>query len=145
MVLLTTQLKIGEAAMPPILFFDGHCNFCNAVVDFTIRHEKGPIVHFSALQSTFAKEFFEREKINIATLDTAYFYDKKILWTKADVAMAISHFLKWPYSSIKLLKYLPTKWRIKSYDIFAKKRYSLFGRAEVCRFYSINERARFLE
>lgn len=40
-----------------ILFYDGDCVFCNASVQFALKHRKKNSIYFSALQSELAKKF----------------------------------------------------------------------------------------
>lgn len=38
----------------PILFYDGECGFCNASVQFVLRHEATPVLSFAPLQGETA-------------------------------------------------------------------------------------------
>ena len=39
----------------PVLFFDGVCNVCNGTIQFILKHEREPILHFAPLQSKAAQ------------------------------------------------------------------------------------------
>src|SRR5437868_2619150 len=38
-----------------IVYFDGHCNVCNAFIDFLIRHDTRRVLKFAPLQGSTAR------------------------------------------------------------------------------------------
>ncbi len=40
----------------PLLFYDGDCGFCNAAIQFVLRHERAPVLNFAPLQGSTAAQ-----------------------------------------------------------------------------------------
>lgn len=129
----------------PIFFFDGLCNLCNAMVDLSLRFEKKPDIMFSSLQSGFAQDFLKNYDVEASNLATAYFYKNGKVYTKAQVPIQLSGYLKFPLNMLGLLQFVPEKLRDILYDFVAQRRYAIFGKRESCRVATEAERLRFLE
>ncbi|NGP46589.1 DUF393 domain-containing protein [Bacillaceae bacterium SIJ1] len=51
----------------PIVFFDGECSFCDAAVQFLIRHDPNKRLYFASLQSDLAANLLDSKlKKNVA-------------------------------------------------------------------------------
>ena len=55
----------------PVILFDGVCNYCNAMVNFAIRHDKKAILKFAPLQSEAGRRLKEKYKIPGAIVGAA--------------------------------------------------------------------------
>ncbi len=113
--------------MENILFFDGHCGFCDRAVQRVIRFERRSTIRFSPLQSDFSKRFFSERGIHIA-VDSVVFYDRGKVFTKGKALCAVMQHLKWPYPWLgKVIQILPNLLVDAVYDLVAKNRQRLAG------------------
>ncbi|MGB5848252.1 MAG: DCC1-like thiol-disulfide oxidoreductase family protein [Ignavibacteriaceae bacterium] len=127
-----------------IILFDGVCNFCNFWVNFIIDRDKKNTFIFAAMQSDSGQKLLQEFKL------IAYDFDSFVLivndqhFTKSTAALMISKNLK---SIVKLLYpliILPRPIRDFFYDLIAKNRYKFFGKRDICRMPTENEKKRFL-
>lgn len=127
----------------PIILFDGVCNFCNGVVQFIIKNDKNAYFKFASLQSSFGEKLL-LEHPELTNLDTVILLNYNKIETHSNAALSIVKSLEgWP----KLLYcfiLVPTPIRNFFYKQFAKKRYKLFGKSEVCMIPTKEIRDRFL-
>lgn len=128
--------------MAKIIFFDGVCNMCNGVVDFVLSHEKKSQFQFAALQGETAKNQLEERYQN--DLRTLVVLDEGKILIESDGVFHILRFMKAPWNWLSVLRFFPKWLRDAGYRFISKNRYALFGKREVCRLPSKEERARFL-
>lgn len=128
--------------MAKIIFFDGVCNMCNGVVDFVLRHEKHPEFQFATLQSNQATLLIDAHYQK--DLSTIVVFDDGKTFTQSDAVFHILRFMKAPWSWLSIVRFFPRWIRDWAYRVVSKNRYTLFGKREVCRLPSKEERARFL-
>ncbi len=127
-----------------IILFDGVCNFCNFWVNFIIYRDKDDIFKFAALQSEAGQKLLQEYKLNVSDFDTFVLIVNDKHFTKSTAALKISKNLK---SFVKLLYpliILPRPIRDFFYDLIAKNRYKFFGRRDICRIPTEEERDKFL-
>jgi predicted DCC family thiol-disulfide oxidoreductase YuxK len=129
-----------------VVFIDGECVFCNRVVPFILAHDPRGLFHFGHLQGALASEVLSRHGRKARDADSIYVlvgagtHDEQLLW-EGRAARAILPRLFW---SAAPLKWVPLPILDFCYRAFAKRRYRLFGRYDVCHVPSPKERARFL-
>ena len=109
----------------PIIFYDGDCGFCNKTVQFVLNREKNQEIHFSALQSDFAKSFFKKLGVGEIDLSTFYFWDGKKLNNRSTAALKVLNHLKFPYNLGKTGWLCPRFIRDGIYSMIAKRRMRL--------------------
>ena len=129
--------------MNNIVLFDGVCNLCNRSVDFVIRHEKSHKLQFASLQSDVGKSIVNKSGLDEIPDSVMLYVDGKLL-IRSDAVLAISTYLKQPYTYGIIFKYVPKILRDSVYNLIAKNRYRWFGKKETCRVPSADERERFL-
>ena len=105
----------------PILLYDGDCTMCNASIQFILRHEKSNTLKFSSLEKIDSK-FPHLKKSTEALPDAIHLLLKDKVLIESDAVIAISDYLKWPYSMIKFLKIVPKAIRDIAYRAVAKRR-----------------------
>lgn len=115
-----------------IIFFDGHCNLCNGLVNFVIRRDKKAHFRFCALQNTKAVESLTKYQI-IKGIDSIIYLEKGLLYEKSSAVLRICRKLNWPWPFFFILVVIPSFIRNAVYDMVAKKRYKWFGRRANCR------------
>lgn len=128
-----------------VLFYDGVCGLCDRMVQFVLRHDRGPRFDFAALQSELAARELGRFGRDPRDLDSVYVLtaDGRLL-RKARAILFTLRQLGLPWSLGAAFGVLPTALLDWLYDRVAKNRYRLFGKRESCRLPSAEERSRFL-
>lgn len=129
----------------PVVLFDGLCNLCNAWVDFVLRHDGGAGIRFAALQSEVAKRILEDNGCPEVPGDTVVLLDDAGVWTESGAALRILRMLRFPYRLLHALVVVPRPIRDRGYRWVARHRYRWFGKRDVCRVPTPDERERFLE
>lgn len=127
-----------------ILLFDGYCNFCSSTVQFIIKKEKAPSIHFASLQSDVGKQLLLKYGIDVATIDSLVFIENNNAYVKSTAALRISKYLKLAYPLLYAFIIVPTFIRNWVYDYIAKNRYKWFGKSESCMLPSDEQKQRFL-
>jgi predicted DCC family thiol-disulfide oxidoreductase YuxK len=128
----------------PILLFDGVCNLCNVAVDFVIKHEKEPNIHFTSIQSTFGQKILFDFNIVSTKLNTLYVFDDNKLLSKSTAVLFLAKQLKNPWLILSYFSVFPKAFLDFFYDIIAQNRYKLFGKKEFCSIPTLADKARFL-
>ena len=128
----------------PILIFDGVCNICNGAVDFIMRHEAKPRIKFTSFQGEAGSKILAQFGKNPNQVDTLYFLEKGILYSKSTAVLRIARYLKTPWNWAYSFIGIPNGIRDWMYNQFAQNRYRLFGKKESCRIPTLEERARFV-
>lgn len=125
-----------------LVFFDGHCHFCNGSVNFTQKRDKRRRIFYSPLQGSTAARVLPHLDANHPE-SVVYFRKGKIFY-KSSAALMIARDLDglWPVFSILLL--IPAYLRNLVYTYIAKHRYHWFGRRESCKIPEPWEKAYYL-
>lgn len=135
-----------NSSLPPdqtILFFDGVCGMCNRFVDFILRHDTQGKILLSPLQGETARERLSTE--DCIDLKSVVLWDEH---GKTRFSTAVVHVLGHLGGVWKILSWMlwliPLPIRHLGYRFVASQRYRVFGKKEVCRMPTQEERARFL-
>lgn len=131
---------------PPVMLFDGHCNLCNAAVDFVLSHERAPEMKFASLQSEAGRALLAKRGVAVpdGDPDTVMFVEGDRVLERSDAAMAVARRLRFPWSVAGAFGWVPRALRDGVYKWIARNRYRWFGRKETCRIATPAEKARFL-
>ena len=128
----------------PILLFDGHCNLCNAWVNFIVKRDSSSTIRFASLQSLAGKRLLEEHKINPNYVDSLVFFEEDEVSLSSTAALRILAYLDgWERHLINLI-FLPRTLRDLVYRFVAKNRYKWFGRKEHCMVPTVELNKRFL-
>ncbi len=127
-----------------IILFDGVCNFCNATVNFIMARDNKDTFRFAALQSDIGIELQKKFGFDPNNLSTFILVEEDRYYTKTTAALRVAKKLKFPWYLGYVFIIIPPFIRNVSYNIIAKYRYKWFGRREVCRIPTAEERAKFL-
>lgn len=129
-----------------ILFFDGVCHLCNGLVDFLIKRissgQRAKVLKFAPLQGETAKKILSPEAIG--ELNTVVFYQNGHVFRKSQAILRCMSLLKFPYNLITVFRFIPRQISDLVYNLIAKNRYKWFGKSEVCRLPTAQERQHFL-
>jgi len=127
----------------PIVLFDGVCNYCNAMVNFAIHHDKKAFIKFAPLQSEAGRRLKEKYQVNSA-IDSIILIDKGKIYTHSDAAIRITKYLRWPPKVLYSFIIVPKFIRQPFYKWIARNRYKWFGKKETCMIPTTDVRSRFL-
>lgn len=129
---------------PPIILFDGVCNFCNSAVNFVIKRDKNSALKFATLQSNIAQQMLANQNIPTNDLSSFVFIENEKIYTRSTAALRVCKYLTglWPllYGFIIVPKFL----RDGVYNWVAKNRYRWFGKTKECMIPTPEIKAKFL-
>ncbi|HHD82156.1 MAG TPA: DUF393 domain-containing protein [Campylobacterales bacterium] len=125
-----------------LVLFDGVCNFCEASVNFIIKHDSQKKFHFMTQSSEEAEAFMAQE--GVEELDTIMLFSKGKLYTHSDAALMIAKELEGWHRHFYIFRFVPRLVRDMVYKVAAKYRYKIFGKKEQCMMPSDEVRERFL-
>jgi predicted DCC family thiol-disulfide oxidoreductase YuxK len=129
-----------------IILFDGVCNLCNSAVQFIIKHDKGDVFRFVALQSELGQEILAYIGIDAKNIDSIVLYEPGVAYyCKSDAALKITKSLDGLFSMGIIFKIIPTGIRNSLYDYIAKNRYKWYGKKESCMIPTLELKRKFLE
>lgn len=129
--------------MERVVLFDGVCNFCNASVNFIIRHDHDEKFKFAPLQSEYGRQM--RERFRIADdVDSIILVEGDQVYLHSTAGLRIARTLGGIWSLGYALIVVPRPVRDWFYKMFAKYRYRLFGKKDVCMVPTAEVRERFL-
>jgi predicted DCC family thiol-disulfide oxidoreductase YuxK len=128
-----------------VIFFDGVCKFCNASVNFALKHNSKKHLFFSPLQSNFATTTLKPFGYDVTQVSSVVFLKDGKIYTQSSGAFAICKELDWPWKVVYIFIFVPKFIRDFFYNFIAKRRYQWFGKLDTCRVPSAAERERFLE
>ena len=129
----------------PVILFDGVCNFCNAMVNFIIRHDKKNIFIFAALQSESGKKLLEQYKIDWKANDSFVVIENGKAHIKGNAALKLYNKLPWYWKWTQFFWIVPRFIRDGVYNFIAKNRYKWFGKKEECMIPSAGVKEKFLD
>lgn len=127
-----------------IILFDGVCNLCNSMVNFTIRRDPSGKFKFAALQSDAGKILLKKYDLSENDFDTFVFISDGKYYVKSTAGLKVLKALGGIWKLTYIFIYFPKFLRDFIYDIIAKVRYRVFGKRNVCMIPSENIKERFL-
>lgn len=129
--------------MDRIVLFDGVCNFCNGSVNFIIRNDPDKRFRFAPLQSDVGQKL--RAKFDIGEdVDSIILVEDEQAFMHSTAALHIARGLGGIWSIGYVFILIPAFIRDWFYKLFAKYRYKLFGKRDVCMMPTADVRGRFL-
>ena len=128
-----------------IIFFDGVCNVCDKTGDFILNNDKKNIFYYSSLQSDFSNKFFKskNQKLNFESI--VVFSDDKFLHKSEGIIYILKNLNGFPRIIGFFLNIFPKFISDYFYSLFAKYRYKLFGKMDICKIPTENYITRFYE
>src|SRR6185436_12329071 len=125
------------------ILFDGVCNFCNARINFVIRHDKHDYFRFAPLQSDIAKKILAEHNIDTFTTDSFFLVQNGKVYDRTSAALRIAKHLNDAWKLCYGLLIIPPFIRDVVYRIIAKNRYRWWGKRESCMIPTPEVRAKF--
>lgn len=119
-----------------IVYFDGVCGLCNRFVDFLLKHDKSKSLKLAPLQNSKFKNQTNFDSVVLSINDKEYF--------KSEAAIRAIAALGGGWNVTLMLLVIPKVIRDSVYGVIARNRYKLFGKKDVCRIPTPEERERFI-
>jgi predicted DCC family thiol-disulfide oxidoreductase YuxK len=142
--------QVGSRAL---MLFDGLCGLCNSAVRWVTQQDHGDRFRFAPLQSELTAAILSRHGISreaVLQSNTVYLVldagtERERLLTQSNVTVNMLLLLggRWRVLGY-LLRGVPAFVRNAAYSLFARHRYRLTGRYEVCPLPTDAERMKFL-
>ena len=110
-----------------------------------MKHDKKGYFRFASLQSEFGKECLKRFNMPEDNLSTLILIIGDKFYTRSSGALRIARKLSFPYYLASIFILIPPLIRNFFYTIIANNRYKWFGKRDVCRVPTEEEKTRFLE
>ena len=127
-----------------IILFDGVCNFCNGSVNFIIARDPRNYFKFAPLQSETGQRLLRENGLENKGIDSVVLVEDGKAYTHSTAALRIASRLDGFWKHFSIFSYVPSFARDFFYKLFARYRYSLFGKQEVCMMPTPDMRARFV-
>jgi predicted DCC family thiol-disulfide oxidoreductase YuxK len=129
--------------MERIVLFDGVCNFCNGAVNFIISQDREKRFKFGTLQSEFGQQM--RAKYGIGEdVDSIILIENDQAYMHSTAGLRVAKTLGGIWSLGYAFIIVPAFIRDWFYKLFAKYRYRLFGKKDVCMMPTPDVRERFI-
>ncbi len=129
----------------PIIFFDGVCNYCNALVNFIIRQDRKKIFCFAAMQKGFGQQFLKDHQLPTDRFETFYLLLNEKVYSRSTAALKILARLPWYWKWAQFFWIFPRFIRDFFYNIIARNRYRWFGKKDACMIPKPGLKERFYE
>ena len=128
----------------PILLFDGHCNLCNAWVQFIVKRDSAGTIRFASLQSETGRRLLEEHKIDENYIESLVFFEEERFSVSSNAALRTLSYLDSWQKHLIFLAVVPRSLRDLVYRFSARIRYKWFGRREQCMVPTSELQERFL-
>ena len=128
----------------PILLFDGHCNLCNAWVQYVVKRDSSSTIRFASLQSGAGRRLLEEHKIDANYIDSLVLFEEGRFSVSSNAALRTLSYLDGWQKHLIFLAVVPRYLRDLVYRFIARNRYKWFGRREQCMIPTTDLSKRFL-
>ena len=110
-----------------------------------IKRDSQNLFYFASLQSSIGQELMNQYHIDTTKIDSVVYIQKGQAFIKSTAALKIAKQIGKGWQLFYVFILVPTFLRNFIYDQFAKRRYLLFGKKDVCMIPSKDQRAKFIE
>jgi predicted DCC family thiol-disulfide oxidoreductase YuxK len=127
-----------------VVLYDGECNLCAAIVQFTIRRDKRGVLRYAALQSESGRKLLQEHDLPGAeAASTFVFIEDGRAYVRSAAALRLVRHLSGGWPVLSVLELLPRWLRDPVYSYVAKHRYRWFGKKAQCMLMKPEYRERF--
>ena len=144
MTIFPENIKLKSNHSMPILLFDGHCNLCNAWVQFIVKRDSAGTIRFASLQSGAGRRLLEEHKIDENYIESLVFFEEERFSVSSTAALRTLSYLDGWQKHLIFLAVVPRSLRDLVYRFIARNRYKWFGRREQCMIPTTELSKRFL-
>ena len=127
-----------------ILLFDGVCNLCNSIVQFTIKRDPKEKFKFASLQSESGQALLKKFGLPTDDFDSFVFINGDKYFLKSSAGLHVLKELGGIWKLFYVFIIFPQPLRDYVYNIIAKTRYRIFGKRDTCMIPISNIKKRFL-
>lgn len=128
----------------PIYLFDGHCVLCSRAVQYVLRYEKRPDMHFVAILSGQGRALASANNIDPENPESFLIIQGDRVLRSSDAIIALGQYVGGIHKIAMIGKVVPRPIRDWLYSLIAKNRYKVFGRTESCYVPTPENRDRFV-
>jgi predicted DCC family thiol-disulfide oxidoreductase YuxK len=112
-----------------VLLYDGSCGFCQANVQFVLRHERRHTLNFAPLQGAFGSAVRERHP-ELAETDSVVWVsnpqtNSEQVVVRSSAAIEVLKYLGGPWRAMALIWFVPRPLRNWAYDLVARHRHHI--------------------
>jgi predicted DCC family thiol-disulfide oxidoreductase YuxK len=127
-----------------ILLFDGVCNLCNRIVQFTIKRDPKAKFRFASLQSESGQALLKKVGLPTDDFDSFVFIKGNKYFLKSSAGLHVLKELGGVWKLFYVFIIFPKPLRDFIYNIIAKTRYKIFGKRDICMVPPAGLKQRFL-
>jgi len=127
-----------------ILLFDGVCNLCVSVVNFTIKRDSEEKFKFAALQSESGQALLKKYNLPTNEFGSFVFIKGEKYFLKSSAGLHVLKELGGVWKLFYLFMIVPGPLRDFIYHLVARTRYRLFGKRDSCIIPTPEVKRRFL-
>lgn len=117
---------------PPVVLFDGVCNFCHASVQFVIQRNARADILFCQIQSAAGQRLMTEYGLSGLGLDSMVLIQQGRAYVKSDAALRIARLMDRPWPLLVIFILIPAFLRHPVYDWIGRQRYRWYGRRDAC-------------
>lgn len=128
-----------------VLLFDGECAFCNSSVRFILANERGSSLFFAPRTSSAGLELCRLNGIDATGVQSMILIWEGQVLTHSDAVLAVTSFLKAPWSFASVLGIIPRWLRDGVYGFISRNRQRLSFGKQSCDLPRDEWRGRFLD
>jgi predicted DCC family thiol-disulfide oxidoreductase YuxK len=128
-----------------ILLFDGVCNLCNSIVQFTIKKDRKGKFKFASLQSDAGQALLRKFGLPTDDFDSLVFINGNKYFLKSPAVLQVLKVLGGIWKLFYVFIIFPGPMRDFIYNIIAKTRYKIFGKRDTCMVPTPDIKQRFLQ
>ena len=116
-----------------LIIYDGVCVFCSGFIHWVYKNNHGKDIFFTTMQAKYGQEIAEHFGIDPSNYDTIIYAKNGTAHFKSDAILHIMSELKQPWPIVKYAYAIfPHPIRDMIYNLIARNRYKLFGKAQQC-------------
>ena len=127
-----------------ILLFDGVCNLCNSIVQFTIKRDPEGKFKFASLQSESGQGLLKKFGLPRDDFDSFVYIKGDKYFLKSSAGLHVLKDLGGIWKLFYVFIIVPKTVRDLFYNIIAKSRYKIFGKRDSCMIPTPKMNERFL-
>lgn len=127
-----------------ILLFDGVCNLCNGIVQFTIKRDPKAKFKFASLQSESGQLLLRQFGLPTNDFNSFVFINGDKYFLKSSAGLHVLKELGRVWKVFYVFIIFPRPLRDFVYNIIAKTRYKIFGKQDICMVPTPDIKQRFL-
>jgi len=125
-----------------VVFFDGVCSVCNGFVDFLISNDTNDSLQYAALQGEAAQE--QLPPSDLKNVSTIIYKSEDKIYKESDAALKAIASIGGIWKLAIIFRLVPRFIRDNIYRYIARNRYNWFGKKDVCRMPTPEERNKIL-